>query len=68
LLFVNTLNYKQFNIIKDNAKPWGILPLEVNSTFNWIPNKKWILEASAQYWTGARQYESNNKAYNLKMW
>jgi hypothetical protein len=66
LLFVNTLNYKQFNIIKENAKPWGILPLEVNSTFNWIPNRKWILEASAQYWTGAAQYESNNKAYNLK--
>ena len=66
LLFINTLNYKQFNIIKDNAKPWGILPLEVNSSFNWLPNKKWILEASALYFTGAAQYESNNKAYNLK--
>jgi hypothetical protein len=66
LLFVNTLNYKQFNIIKENAKPWGILPLEVNSIFNWIPNRKWIIEASAQYWTGAAQFESNNKAYNLK--
>lgn len=66
LLFVNTLNYKQFNLIKDNAKPWGILPLEVNSIFNWIPNKRWIIEASAQYWTGAAQFESNNKAYNLK--
>ncbi len=66
LLFVNTLNYKQFNLIKDNAKPWGILPLEVNSIFNWIPNKRWIIEASAQYWTGAAQFESNNKAYDLK--
>ena len=66
LLFVNTLNYKQFNLIKDNAKPWGILPLEVNSSFNWLPNKKWIIEASAVYWTGAAQFESNNKAYDLK--
>lgn len=65
-LFVNTLNYKQFNLIKDNAKPWGILPLEINSTFNWLPNKKWIVEASAQYWTGAAQYDNNNKAFNLK--
>lgn len=66
LLFVNTMNYKQFNIIKDNAKPWGILPLQINSTFNWLPNKKWIVEASAQYWTGAAQFEQGNKAYNLK--
>ena len=66
LLFVNTMNYKQFNIIKDNAKPWGILPLQLNSTFNWLPNKKWIVEASAQYWTGAAQFEQGNRAYNLK--
>lgn len=66
LLFINKLNYKQFNIIKDNAKPWGILPLEINSSFNWLPNKKWIIEASAQYWTGAAQFEQGNKAYDLK--
>lgn len=66
LLFVNKLNYKQFNIIKDNAKPWGILPLEINSSFNWLPNKKWIIEASAQYWTGAAQFEQGNRAYDLK--
>lgn len=66
LLFVNTMNYKQFNIIKDNAKPWGILPLQINSAFNWLPNKKWIVEASAQYWTGAAQFEQGNRAYNLK--
>ena len=66
LLFVNTFNYKQFNIIKENAKPWGILPLQLNSTFNWLPNKKWIVEASAQYWTGAAQFEQGNRAYDLK--
>ncbi|MFM1929394.1 MAG: hypothetical protein RL387_722 [Bacteroidota bacterium] len=66
LLFVNTMNYKQFNIIKDNAKPWGILPLELNSIFNWLPNKKWVIEASAQYWTGAAQFDDGNKSYNLK--
>lgn len=66
LLFVNTMNYKQFNIIKDNAKPWGILPLELNSIFNWLPNKKWVIEASAQYWTGAAQFDDGNKSFNLK--
>ena len=66
LLFVNTMNYKQFNIIKDNAKPWGILPLELNSIFNWLPNKKWVIEASAKYWTGAAQFDDGNKSFNLK--
>lgn len=66
LLFVNTMNYKQFNIIKDNAKPWGILPLELNSIFNWLPNKKLVIEASAKYWTGAAQFDDGNKSYNLK--
>lgn len=66
LLFVNSMNYKQFNIIKENAKPWGILPLELNSVFNWLPNKKWVIEASVQYWTGAAQFDDGNKSFNLK--
>ena len=65
-LFINKFNYRQFNIIKENAKPWGILPLEIKSTLNWLPNKKWIIEASAQYWTGAAQFEANNRAFDLK--
>ncbi len=66
LLFVNKLSYKQFNLIKDNTKPWGILPIEFNSTLNWLPNEKWILDASLVYWSGAAQFKEPNKAYNLK--
>ncbi len=66
LLFVNRLSYKQFNTIKDNTKPWGILPLELNSNLNWLPSEKWILDASLIYWSGAAQFNEPNKAYNLK--
>ena len=65
-MFINKFNYRQFNIIRENAKPWGILPLEIKSSLNWLPNKKWIIEASAQYWTGAAQFEANNRAFDLK--
>ncbi len=66
LLWENNLNYKQFNLIKDHSKPWDILPLLFKSSFNWVPNKKWIVEASALYWTGAAQFTANNKTFNLK--
>ncbi len=66
LLFVNKLTYKQFNLIKDNSKPWGVLPIEFNSNLNWLPNEKWILDASLIYWSGAAQFKEPNKAYNLK--
>ena len=66
LLFVNKLSYKQFNSIKDNTKPWGILPLEFNSNLNWLPNEKWIFDANMVYWSGAAQFNETNKAYNLK--
>ena len=33
---------------------------------NWLPSKKWIVEASAQYWTGAAQFEDNNRPFDLK--
>lgn len=66
LLFVNQLNYKQFNLIKDNTKPWGVMPLQLTSTLNWLPSNKWILDASLLYWTGSAQYSAPNSSYNLK--
>ncbi len=66
LLVLNKLKYIQFNSLQDNAKPWGILPLEVNSSLNWIPNKKWIIDGGVQYWTGATLFNESSKPYNLK--
>jgi hypothetical protein len=49
----NKLNYIQFNGIKDNVKPWGILPIELNSKLSWLPNKKWVVDGGVQYWSGS---------------
>ena len=66
LLITNHLKYIQFNSLEENAKPWGILPLELVSKINWVPNKKWNLEGSVKYWTGANMYNENSIPADLK--
>ena len=53
LLVNNTLKYIQFNSLQDNAKPWGILPLEIESNLSWIVNKKLSIDGNLKYWAGA---------------
>ena len=65
LLFQNNFKYIQFNSIKENDKPWGILPLELNSALSWTPNKKWTLDGGFNYWTGAALSNSKNLPVDL---
>ena len=67
LLIQNNFKYIQFNSIKFNDKPWGILPMELNSTLAWSPNKKWSFDGGVDYWSGAsfngddyRAFETSN--------
>ncbi len=53
LLVTNNLKYIQFNSLQQNAKPWGILPLEVNSKISWSPSHDFQLNGTVQYFTGA---------------
>ena len=48
----NHFNYTQFNYIKDNEKPWGFVPLKINSTFFWLANKKLLFDGSFQFMSG----------------
>lgn len=66
LYILNKLSYVQFNSLKENAKPWGILPFEISSKANWLINNKWSLEGSLQYWTGASQTNQLNQPINTK--
>lgn len=66
LLVTNNFKYLQFNSLEENAKPWGILPLEIDSKLNWVPNKKWNLEGSLKYWTGANIFNENSIATDMK--
>jgi hypothetical protein len=66
LLVLNKFKYIQFNSLVYNAKPWGVLPLELNSSLHWVANNKWMVEAGAQYWTGATLYNESSLPYNVK--
>ena len=66
LLIENKLKYIQFNALQDNAKPWGVLPLELNSSLSWKPNDKWIIDGGVHYWTGATLLNESGKPYDLK--
>jgi hypothetical protein len=66
LLVINKLKYIQFNSLLDNAKPWGILPLELDSKLNWIPNNKWNIAGSVKFWTGATMFNEKSQATDMK--
>lgn len=57
--------YIQFNSIKENTNAWGILPFNMNGDIAWYPSKKWSIEGSLQYWTGATFLNDANNAYDL---
>jgi outer membrane receptor protein involved in Fe transport len=64
-LWKNHFKYIQFNLIRENTQAWGVLPFELNSQFNWLFNKKMQLDASGQFWTGAKTSAGLGNAYKL---
>ena len=60
LFVINKFKYIQFNSIQQNAKPWGILPLVLDSKINWLPNNKWNVEGNVKFWTGANVLNQQN--------
>ena len=65
ILVKNTLKYIQFNSLQDNLKPWGILPLELESNVNWILNEKLSIDGILKYWSGATISSQTNSPANL---
>ncbi len=65
LLWKNHFKYIQFNLIRENEQAWGILPLELNSQFNWNMSKKLNFDAAAQFWTGSKTNSGNAASYQL---
>ena len=65
LLLTNNLQYIQFNSIEINAKPWGILPLSLNSKISWMPSQKLQIDGSMQFWSGAAMYNNATMPYDL---
>jgi hypothetical protein len=65
LLWKNNFKYIQFNLIREQTQAWGILPFEFNSQLNWVFNKKLLLDASGQFWTGSKTSAGLGNAYQL---
>ena len=65
LLWKSHFKYIQFNLIRENTQAWGVLPFELNSQFNWLFNKRMQLDASGQFWTGAKTSAGLGNAYQL---
>ena len=65
ILWKNNFKYIQFNLIRENTQAWGILPFEFNSQLNWVFNKKLLLDASGQFWTGSKTSAGLGNAYQL---
>lgn len=58
--------YIQFNSIKENTNAWGILPFNLNGDLSWYPSKKWSIDGSMQYWSGASFQNEAENTYDLK--
>ena len=66
LLILNNFKYIQFNSLLENAKPWGILPMELDSKINWLPNSKWNIAGSVKLWTGATMLNDKKLPIDMK--
>jgi hypothetical protein len=64
LLLQNNFKYIQYNSIRYNDKPWGKLPMELNSSLAWSPNKKWSFDGGVDYWSGAAFTSDKNVAFD----
>lgn len=65
LLVINKLKYIQFNSLLENAKPWGILPLQLDSKINWLPNNKWNIAGGLKFWSGATMFNEKSQPIDM---
>ena len=49
-----SFNFNQYTNLKDNAKAWGLLPVELNATLRWEVIKGLWLKADFWEFDGAR--------------
>ncbi len=52
--------FNQYSSLKDNAKAWGLLPLELNGSLRWQIIKEFLVKSEIYFWDGAQW---RNKAY-----
>jgi len=57
--FIAAATYTQYNSLSVNAKPWGLLPLEVTGSLKWKLLKDLQLKADVFVWDGNQYRDSS---------
>ncbi len=52
-------SFNQYSSLKDNLKPWGLLPIELNGALRWQVMKDFLVKSDIYFWDGA-QYQNKS--------
>jgi hypothetical protein len=66
LSFTTGATYTNFNNLSVNSKPWGLLPLELNSSLQWKLLKDLLLKTEVYIWDGNDYRDSTGTAKKAK--
>jgi hypothetical protein len=64
--FMAGLNINSFTGLKNNARAWGIIPMELTGSLRWQLFKDFWLKSDAFMWNGANFREKGNKVDRMK--
>jgi outer membrane receptor protein involved in Fe transport len=56
----NEFKYTQYNYIKQNEKPWGLIPVQFNAGFYWKMNDKLLMDGSVQVMSGIQSTQEGS--------
>ena len=60
------VTFNQYNNLKDNAKAWGLLPIEVNGSLRWQVLKDFLVKSDIYFWDGAQYRNKTLSDQKLK--
>ena len=60
------ITFNQYSSLKDNAKAWGLLPIEVNGSLRWQVLKDFLVKSDIYFWDGAQYRNKSLSDQKLK--
>lgn len=66
LSFLAGATFNQYSNLKDNIKPWGLLPVELNGALRWQVLKDFILKSDIYFWDGSQYQNKSLQSQKLK--
>jgi hypothetical protein len=66
LSLLGGLTFNQYSSLKDNLKPWGLLPFEVNGSLRWQIVKDFLIKSDVYFWDGAQYRNMSGGSQKLQ--